>query len=79
MYFVNTRNIKLAMATGMMLLVAMPVCADDNPAVVDIDYTETVLRFHASRSKNASFLTDMKSSNLSYLEMNGHIRKGLSV
>ena len=76
MYFVNTRNIKLAMAAGMMLLVAMPVCADDNPAVVDIDYTETVLRFHASRSKNASFLTDMKSSNLSYLEVNGHIRKG---
>ena len=76
MYFVNTRNIKLAMATGIMLLVVIPIWADNNPAVADIDYSETVLRFHASRSQNASFLTDMKSPNLSYLEMNGHIRKG---
>lgn len=66
----------MAMATGIMILVAMPVHADNNPVVTDTDYNETVLRFHASQSENVSFLTDMKCPNLSYLELKGYIRKG---
>lgn len=76
MYFVNTDYIRNAMATGIMILVAIPSHADNYPAVADMDYNETVLRFHASQSENASFLTDMRCPDLSYLELNGHIRKG---
>lgn len=76
MYFVNTDNLRMAMATGIMILVAMPVHADNYPVVTDMDYNETILKFHASQSKNASFLTDVKCPNLSYLELNCHIRKG---
>lgn len=66
----------MAIATGIMILVAMPVHPDNNPAVIDMDYNENILRFHASQSDNVSFLTDMKCPNLSYLELKGHIRKG---
>ncbi|MBM6865482.1 hypothetical protein H6A66_09920 [Bacteroides caecigallinarum] len=76
MYFVNTDNLLMAMATGMMILVAIPVNADNHPTVADTDYNETVLKFHASQSENASFLTDMECPKLSYLELNAHIRKG---
>lgn len=64
------------MATGIILLVAIPIRADNNHAVADMDYDETILKFYASQSENVSFLTEMKCSNLSYLEMNAHIRKG---
>lgn len=76
MYFVNTDNLRMAMATGIMILVAMPAHADNYPAAADMDYNETILKFHASQSQNASFLTDVKCPNLSYLKLNCHIRKG---
>lgn len=66
----------MAMAIGIIILVAMPVFADNNPAVADRDFNETILRFYASQSENVSFMTEMKCPNLSYLEVKGHIRKG---
>lgn len=76
MHSVNTHHLGLVLATGTYILVAQPLHADNPPEVYERDYHETVLKFHASQSSNASFLTDMQSPNLSFLEWNGHIRRG---
>ena len=47
MYLRNTRNLRMAMATGIILLVAIPIRADNNHAVADMDYDETILKFYA--------------------------------
>lgn len=76
MFLLNTRCLKMAVATGGLLLVASTVRADHIQPVLYTDYGETILRFHASQSTNASFLTDMKCRNLSYLEWSGRLCRG---
>ena len=76
MFLLNTRCLKMAVATGGLLLVAGTVRADHIQPVLYTDYGETILRFHASQSTNASFLTDMKCRNLSYLEWSGRLCRG---
>ena len=76
MSLVNTYHFRKAWATGIWILAALPVQADQYQPVMQADYQETELRYYASDSQNASFLTRMKSRNLSFLECSGHLRTG---
>ena len=86
MFLVNTNHFRWAWATGISVLAVLSVQADNhqpvadslvmNSSVVDRDYQETELRFYASPSQNASFLTEMEGGNLSYLECSGQLRRG---